>query len=59
LGERHVRNVEVEGSNPLPSTTFLLLSMFRYLRIVLLSAKDFRVSAAGFQIDLTSANERA
>jgi hypothetical protein len=24
LGERHVRNVEVEGSNPLPSTIFFL-----------------------------------
>jgi hypothetical protein len=25
LGERHVRNVEVEGSNPLPSTIFSAL----------------------------------
>ena len=26
LGERHVRNVEVGGSNPLPSTFLLFLS---------------------------------
>ena len=27
LGERGVRNAEVEGSNPLPSTTFLFAQM--------------------------------
>ena len=30
LGERHVRNVEVGGSNPLPSTRFKLYLIFFY-----------------------------
>ena len=32
LGERHVRNVEVEGSNPLPSTNLFLL--YQYITII-------------------------
>jgi hypothetical protein len=36
LGERHVRNVEVEGSNPLPSTISFLSCLWVISRELLL-----------------------